>query len=269
MNHPSNKPIGVFDSGIGGLTVTKELHRRLPGEEIIYLGDTARVPYGTKSAETVQRYALESTLYLLNRGVKMVVIACNTVSAVALAPMKTLLRAPLIGVLEPGVTAALNSTRNKRIGVIGTPSTIASGAYQNRLKEQLSDVQVWDSACPLLVPLAEEGRLEGAIVTAVLEEYLRPLMDKDIDTLILGCTHYPLFKPVIQRIMGETVNLVDSAETTAREVENVILREGLLATRRTGNVHCYATDIPREIDRLGKLFFEGDLGEVRKVKIDE
>ncbi len=265
----NNNPIGVFDSGIGGLTVTAALHNRLPGEDIIYLGDTARVPYGTKSVETVQRYAMECALFLLNRGVKLVVVACNTVSAVALIRLKQLLRVPIIGVVDPGVAAALKATTSNRIGVIGTPSTINSQAYQSRLVNINKNCEVWAESCPLLVPLAEEGRLNGKIVEMVLEDYLLPLKPKQIDTLILGCTHYPLFKPAIQKVIGESVTLVDSAETTAAEVEAVILREGLLDTHGNGTVKCYVTDMPRQVDRLAQLFFGSSLGEVSQVTINE
>jgi glutamate racemase len=265
----NNNPIGVFDSGIGGLTVTAALQNRLPGEDIIYLGDTARVPYGTKSVETVQRYAMECALFLLNKRVKLIVVACNTVSAVALNHLRQVLRVPIIGVVDPGVVAALKATETSRIGVIGTPSTINSQAYQTRLIEINKDCKVWAEACPLLVPLAEEGRLDGQIVEMVLENYLAPLKQKQIDTLILGCTHYPLFKSAIQKVVGESVVLVDSAETTAVEVEAVILREGLLNTHGDGTVRCYVTDMPQHVDRLAQLFFGSSLTEVAQVTINE
>ncbi|MDP8229068.1 MAG: glutamate racemase [Candidatus Electryoneaceae bacterium] len=269
MIYPNDRPIGVFDSGIGGLTVAKALHNRLPGEDIIYLGDTARVPYGTKSVQAVRRYALECALFLLNQGVKLVVAACNTVSAVALDRLKELLRVPIIGVLKPGASAALQATSSKRIGVIGTPSTIESGAYRSRLIKLLPDVKVWEKACPLLVSLSEEGRLDGPIVQMVLEEYLAPLKEKQIDTLILGCTHYPLFRPAIGAVMGDDVTLVDSAETVATEVEDVILREGLLDTSGSGVVRCCVTDVPRQFDELGRMFFGEALTSVERVSIDE
>ena len=260
----NDQPIGIFDSGIGGLTVAQAIHKRLPGEEIVYLGDTARVPYGVKSISTIKRYALESTLFLLNKGVKLVVVACNTVSAVALSHLKQLLRAPLIGVLDPGAKAALKISRNRRIGIIGTPSTIESLGYQNRLKTLDSNIQVYGKACPLLVPMAEEGRLDGDIVELVLRDYLSCFNEVQIDTLILGCTHYPLFKPVIKRVIGESVELVDSAETTALEVEDVLLREGLLRTHGRGDVQCYVTDTPDRFRPLAKLFFGSDLRHVQR-----
>ncbi len=265
----NNSPIGLFDSGIGGLTVARELHRRLPGEDIIYLGDTARVPYGTKSSQTVRRYAMECALYLLSKNVKMIVIACNTASAVALNHLKRTLRAPIIGVVDPGVNTALKATENHRIGVIGTPSTINSQAYKSRLIALAPKIKVWEEPCPLLVPLAEEGRFEGEVVELILCEYLKSLLRHRIDTLILGCTHYPLFKPAIQKIVGDGIRLVDSAEAAAIEVESVILREGLLNTHGSGKVMCHVTDIPRQVNKLGKLFFGDSLGKVSKVTIGE
>lgn len=269
MNHIENNPIGVFDSGIGGLTVASALHRRLPAEDIIYLGDTARVPYGTKSERAVRRYALECALFLLNRGVKLLVTACNTVSAIALPALKETLRVPIIGVVDPGVSAALKTSESMRIGVIGTPSTIASGAYQSRLREIDSGVTVWSKACPLLVPLAEEGMLDGDVVNMILRNYLKPLKKIRIDTLILGCTHYPLFIPAIHTLLGETISLVDSAEAVAETVEDVILREGMLNTHGSGRIHCYVTDIPRRFTTMGRLFFGGSLDKVRRVMIED
>jgi len=268
MSQVNDRPIGVFDSGIGGLTVAQALHKRLPGEDILYLGDTARVPYGVKSTATVNRYALESALFLLNHGVKLVVAACNTVSAVALPRLKDILRAPLIGVLEPGVKAALAASKNKSIGIIGTPSTIESKAYQTSLKELDPEAYVWGKACPLLVPLAEEGRLDDSIVDLVLDEYLHPLLKQQIDSLILGCTHYPLFKPSLRRLLGNDICLVDSADTTAIEVEEVLLREGLLRTHGKGTVQCYVTDLPNKFQRLARLFFESELYRISQVTID-
>lgn len=269
MKNLNDRPIGIFDSGIGGLTVVSALHKRLPGEDVIYLGDTARVPYGIKSAETVNRYALECALFLLNKGVKLIVVACNTASAVALPHLRELLKAPMIGVVEPGVKAALHASINQRIGVIGTPSTIRSGAYQGRLRELASSAQVWGKACPLLVPLAEEGRLSGSIVETVLTEYLKPLVNRKIDTLILGCTHYPLFKGTISKLTDGAVKLVDSAEATAEAVEEALLREGLLRTHGPGKVDCYVTDIPAQFSRLAKLFFGASIGRVRKGIVGE
>ena len=269
MHNKSDLPIGVFDSGIGGLTVAAAMHRQLPSEDIIYLGDTARVPYGTKSDQTVNRYALECALFLLNKSVKLIVAACNTVSAVALPRLREVLRVPLIGVVDPGVEAALANSRSGNISVIGTTATISSGAYQARLKELAPAVEVHSKACPLLVPLAEEGRIEGQILEMVLESYLGTLKRKRVDALILGCTHYPLLKPAIGKVMGEGVELIDSAETTAVAVEEALLREGLLRTHGKGSVKCYVTDVPRQFNRLAKLFFGEAVGKIDKVVLTE
>jgi len=265
----NDKPIGVFDSGIGGLTVASALHKRLPAENLIYLGDTARVPYGTKSVTAINRYALESALFLLNRGVKLIVVACNTVSAVALPHLKELLSVPMIGVVEPGVRAAINASHSRKIGVIATPSTIASKAYQSRLQEALPEATIFAKACPLLVPMAEEGRLSGSIVNALLEEYLRSFKKSGVDSLILGCTHYPLFRTAIGEVMGEGVRLVDSAETTAEQVEMTLLREGLLRTHGPGTVKAYVTDLPRQFDRVARRFFGAPLGKVERIILGE
>jgi len=267
--NPNDRPIGVFDSGIGGLTVAAALHRRLPAEQLIYLGDTARVPYGTKSASSVNRYALESALFLMNRDVKLIVVACNTVSAVAMPRLKGLLRIPLIGVVEPGVTAALRNSKARKIGVIGTPSTISSGAYQSRLLASDPSLQVHGRACPLLVSMAEEGRLDGMVVEMVLREYLKPLKRQGVDTLILGCTHYPLFRAPISREMGTEVTLVDSAETTAEQVEAILLRDGLLRTHGPGGIKAFVTDVPRQFDKSATRFFGAPLASVRKVTLGD
>ena len=260
-------PIGVFDSGIGGLTVASALHRLIQGEDIIYLGDTARVPYGTKSVQTVRRYALECALFLLNKGVKLIVVACNTASAVAMPELREILRVPLIGVVDPGVEAALKLSKTSKIGVIGTPATISSNAYQKRLKELAPQARVYAKSCPLLVPLAEEGSLEGPIVELVLDDYLGSLRKRHIDALILGCTHYPLFKPAISKLMGDDVKLVDSAETTALAVKEALLREGLLRTHGKGSVRCYVTDMPRSYNQLTSLFFRKKVSKVSKVAL--
>jgi len=265
----NDRPIGVFDSGIGGLTVVAALRRRLPSEHLIYLGDTARVPYGTKSAASVNRYALESALFLLNRQVKLIVVACNTVSAVALPRLRNLLSVPLIGVVEPGVAAALRSTHGGAIGIIGTPSTVASGAYQSRLSAANPALSVLAKACPLLVPMAEEGRLDGKLVDLTLREYLGGLKRASIDTLILGCTHYPLFKPAIAKFLGASISLVDSAETTAEQVESILLRESLLRTHGPGGIKVFVTDAPRRFNLTARRFYGSSIGAVRKVTLGD
>ena len=224
-----SRPIGVFDSGIGGLTVVKALRDLLPNENISYLGDTARVPYGPKSPETVQRYAVELAQMLMERNAKALIVACNTVSSVALPLLTKKFSVPVIGVIEPGVRAALEATRNRHIGVIGTRATIRSGAYEKALRATDGDVRVSSRACPLLVPLIEEGLLDDDVTDRVIVRYLEPLLADGIDTLVLGCTHYPLLTGAITRLLGSQIRLVDSAHNCARAVEEMLDRESLRA----------------------------------------
>jgi len=221
-NHNSGSPIGVFDSGIGGLTVVAALRRTLPGEKILYLGDTARVPYGGKSPETVTRYSKEISDLLVAEGAKMIVVACNTASALAVGSLSLSYPVPMVGVIEPGAAAAVLATRNGKIGVIGTRATIASDAYGKAIRALNPNVTVSAVACPLLVPLIEEGLLDDEITRTMLRRYLDPLLRAGIDTLVLGCTHYPLLKRVIARLCGKQVLLVDSAENCALAVRALI-----------------------------------------------
>jgi|SRR5688572_21366563 glutamate racemase len=226
----SNQPIGVFDSGIGGLTVLRELLDQLPGESFVYFGDTARVPYGNKSTDTVRRFSSENVQLLLERGVKMVVVACNTATADALPQLQSEFELPIVGVIEPGVRAAIAATRNNHIGVIGTSGTIRSGAYQKGILALKPDARVHSKACPLFVPLVEEGWTDTPVTRLVVEEYLKPYTGLHIDTLVLGCTHYPLLKPAIASLLGPSVTLVDSAIETAREVDAVLKKRKLAAS---------------------------------------
>lgn len=224
-----NAPIGVFDSGVGGLTVVREIMEQLPGEAILYFGDTARVPYGNKSEETVVRYSAQIVKFLLSKGAKTIVIACNTASAVALEKMKKEFEVPIIGVAEPGARAAAKVTRNGKIGVIGTEATIRSGIYSKFLQKTNPHVTVYGKACPLFVPLAEEGWVEEDEITEqVARRYLAELSAREIDTLVLGCTHYPLLRSVIQKVVGDKVLLVNPAVETARELECLLEENGLL-----------------------------------------
>ena len=245
-------PIGVFDSGIGGLTVVRQLRRVMPGEDIVYLGDTARVPYGTKSPSTVVRFSCEDTQFLLQQNVKAVVVACNTASAWALPTLEKKFNVPIFGVILPGVRAALDTSRTGRIGVIGTGATIRSKSYSNGLLARNEAVKVFARACPLLVPLVEEGWTRHPITQEVLKEYLTPLLRHRIDTLILGCTHYPLLKPAIREVVGPGVALVDSAESCARYVKESLEHLRLLsrARRRAGVIQPFVTD---EADRFGGM----------------
>lgn len=239
-NSSTSAPIGVFDSGIGGLTVVAALRRTLPGERILYVGDTARVPYGGKSAETVTRYAREISDLLISDGASMIVVACNTASALAVPELAPACPVPMVGVLEPGAAAAVKATRSGRIGIIGTRATIASDAYGKAIRRISPDLQVIAESCPLLVPLIEEGLLEDPVTDAVLHRYLEPMIREGIDTLVLGCTHYPLLKPAIRRICGDSVILVDSAENCALTV--AAMRGGAGSASNTGGPDIMLTD---------------------------
>ena len=249
------RPIGIFDSGVGGLTVLREVRRRLPAEDLIYFGDTARVPYGIKSAATVTRYALEIGRFLLEQEVKVVVAACNTAASVALEALAGELPIPVIGVIMPGAHAAAAATRNRRVGVIGTESTVASGAYVEAIRSVDPEIQVESRACPLFVPLAEEGWADHPVTRLVAQEYLEPLQTSGVDTLVLGCTHYPLLAAAVQEVVGPEVLLVDSARETAREVA-AVLRPAGLARRTNSHPTCryFVTDSPERFRRVGGRF---------------
>jgi len=260
------KPIGVFDSGVGGLTVVKELIRQLPGEDIIYFGDTARVPYGIKSKETVIRFSIESILFLLKQEVKLICVACNTVSSVALPIIKSHFRVPFVGVITPGVREAVYATQNKRIGVIGTRGTIESHTYENEIKQLDPSIKVTAVACPLFVPFAEEGWLGGSEVLGVAKKYLQPLNDARVDTVILGCTHYPLLKPVIKKALGERVTLIDSAKQVAMEVKKILATEGLLNKAGRKPKHkFYVSDNTKWFSAVAERFLGASLSNVEKV----
>jgi glutamate racemase len=246
--------IGIFDSGVGGLTVLHAILESLPAEHLIYLGDTGRTPYGNKSAEIITRYALESADFLVERRLKLLVVACNAATATALEALRAHVAVPVIGVVEPGVRAALRVSRNGRIGVIGTEATVGSGAYTRALRAHAPAVEVFTRACPLFVPLAEEGWTEGAVARAVAETYLASLARSGIDTLILGCTHYPLLKGLIAEVMGPAVTLVDSAEETAREVADRLAAEGGARPAGPGSTSFFVTDAPDRFVRIGQRF---------------
>jgi len=254
------KAIGIFDSGVGGLTVLKELVAKLPREHTIYLGDTARVPYGIRSPETVTRYSFENTQFLLAQEIKMLVVACNTASAISLGAVKKEFPLPVIGVLEPGARAAVAVTRARKVGIIGTEATVASGAYEKAIRMLAPDIQVFSYACPLFVPLVEEGWFDNDVAELAARRYLEPLRTSGIDTLVLGCTHYPLLKKVIGRVIGENITLIDSATETAKEVADVL---GKLHWERPDREDVirryYVTDSPVRFEKIGKLF----LGDAR------
>jgi len=264
------KSIGIFDSGVGGLTVLREIMQALPQEDTLYFGDTARVPYGTKSPETVTRYAGEIASFLIKRDIKLLVVACNTASAVALPTLKRQLTIPVVGVIEPGARRAVEVTRSGRIGVIGTAGTIRSSAYTRAIKRLKPDAEVLTRACPLFVPLAEEGWIDNQIARLTAQTYLQELKEAAVDTLVLGCTHYPLLKPMIADVMGPGVTLVDSAEETARTVAAILADKQLLRPpSEKGNHNFYVSDIPAGFVRVGNRFLGGKLGDVFQVSLDE
>ena len=246
-----SSPIGVFDSGLGGLTVFKALARRMPEEGLVYFGDTAHVPYGSKSPEAIARFSSAVARFLAKKGIKVLVVACNTSSAWALPAIRRAVKVPVIGVIEPGARAALGVSRGRRIGVIGTEATVKSGAYPAAIKK-LARAKIESAACPLFVPLVEEGWWTGPVVEAVAKRYAAPLKKAKVDTLILGCTHYPYLKPVLAKVMGPKVRLIDSAAETAVETERVLSKLGLRAKKgKRGARAFYASDAPERFGRLG------------------
>jgi glutamate racemase len=259
-------PIGIFDSGIGGLTVAHAVMRQLPHESLTYFGDTARVPYGPKSPETVRRYSLEIASLLVEQGVKTLVVACNTATAHALPALRENLTIPVIGVIEPGARAAVRATRNGHVGVIGTAGTIKSGAYERALRAIEPSLRITARACPLFVPLVEEGWVDHEATKAIAREYLAPILRERVDALVLGCTHYPLLKPVLTEVLGDDVALIDSAEETARETA-VVLGEDCLTANSSAepNYRFIASDDPLMFLQLGQRFL-GDAIESVEVK---
>ena len=253
MTSDRDGAIGIFDSGVGGLTVLDAILRALPHEDLVYLGDTGRAPYGTKSAETVTRYSIENLDFLLEKGVKMVVVACNSASSVALDALRARTDVPVVGVIEPGARAAVARTRSGKVGVIGTEATIASGAYTRALRALAPRLELYTRACPLLVPLTEEGWTDGPVARGAVDTYLGSLARSGIDVLILGCTHYPLLRPLIAAAMGADVALVDSADETAREVA-ARLGESGLARGGGGSTSFFVTDVPDRFVRIGQRF---------------
>ena len=262
-----NKPIAVFDSGIGGLTVYRELKERLPQERFIYLGDTARLPYGSKSAETVIKYSLQNAEFLVSLGVKMLVVACNTASSFALDALVDRFDMPIVGVIASGVRRALTLTHNQRVGVIATEATVGSASYQNLLRELGPQTEVHAAACPLFVPLVEEGWLDHPVTRMTALEYLKPVLAEHVDSLVLGCTHYPLLKPLLMDVVGRDVRLVDSAITVAEQAAQTLARLNLA---NTGEQHSAAqfcvTDIPLRFQTIGERFLGRSLGQIERIE---
>jgi glutamate racemase len=264
----SQNPIGVFDSGIGGLTVVREILKELPNENLIYLGDTARVPYGTKSSRTVITYSQVNARFLISKGIKLLVVACNTASAVALPSLRWDFEIPIIGVIEPGARKAVRTTKTGKVGVIGTPSTVKSNAYQKAMENIAPEIKVYSRSCPLFVPLAEEGWTEGEIAELTAKKYLHPLKEAGIDVLILGCTHYPLLKPVIQEVMGDEVVLVDSAEETALEIKRILGENGISNRNSSpSRREFYLTDVSDTFVAIAGRFLGEEIERVELVDI--
>ncbi len=269
----NDQPIGVFDSGIGGLSVLQQFIRFLPYERYIYLGDTARVPYGNKSREIVRKYARQCTEFLLNKEVKLIVVACNTVSAVALDTVREVSKVPVIGMIIPAAGAALRATSGRKIGVIGTRATISSYAYEDALFKlaEKNEIKVFSQACPLFVPLVEEGMTRHPATRIIAEEYLKKLSDKDIDTLVLGCTHYPLLKQLIMEIMPG-INLVDSGEHAAVTSIRLLAEREALAEEKEEfvmqpKVDFFVTDVPSKFHEMAKRFLGFSVEEVKRVDL--
>jgi glutamate racemase len=264
------KAIGIFDSGVGGLTVLKEVMKELPQEDTIYLGDTARVPYGTKSSETVTRYSMEIASFLVKRDIKLLIVACNTASAVSLEALNNHFSIPIVGVIEPGARRAVSVTKTGKIGVIGTEGTIRSSAYAKAIKRINPDTEVITRACPLFVPLAEEGWVDNEVARLTAETYLRDLKDYGVDTLVLGCTHYPILKETIADVVGTEVQLVDSAEETARTVAEILQGSGMIRpAAEIGNHHYFVTDVPAGFIRVGNRFIGYALDDVHQVNLEK
>lgn len=261
------RAIGIFDSGIGGLTVLKELKRLLPGESTIYLGDTARVPYGIRSKETVTRYSLENAQFLLSKGIKMLVVACNTASSLSLDALKKTIKIPITGVIEPGVKSAVKMTENRRIGVIGTEATIKSNAYLTIIKKIDPEIEVFSYACPLFVPLVEEGWLDDPVTVEVTKRYLAPFKTHRIDTLILGCTHYPLLKNVIRMVMGDDINIIDSGIETAKEIKKLLKQLKIENTTQDVSHRIFVTDSPERFRSVGERFLDEKITNIEMITL--
>jgi len=268
-NTDKQKPIGVFDSGIGGLTVVKRLASTLSNENIIYFGDTARVPYGSKSNSTVIEYSIQNTKFLLQKNIKALVVACNTASSIAIPDLKKMFDIPIIGMIEPGSRMALQQSHNKKIGVIGTRATISNLAYSKEIKKMNNKAEVFEKPCPLFVPLAEEGWIKHQATYEIAEEYLKELREDDIDTLVLGCTHYPILSEVIQKVIGSKVSLIDSGVASSELIKMELEKFNLLSdSKSTGGQEYYVSDIPAKFKEVAELFLGRGIDHVHKVDLE-
>lgn len=266
-----NAPIGVFDSGVGGLTVVREIMRNLPEEKIVYFGDTARVPYGSKSKETILRYSRQIIRFLQTKHVKAIVVACNTASAFVLEEVKKELDIPIIGVIKPGAKVALETTRNGRIGIIGTEATVKSHAYRNVIQKEKQSVEVIEKACPLFVPLVEEGLLKDPVTVEIASRYLKGLQDSKIDTLVLGCTHYPLIRSTIRSVVGEEITLVNPAYETALGLGRLLTREGMKRSKSEERIkhQFYVSDAEEKFLEFAESILPGNIEKAEVIRIDE
>lgn len=263
-----NRPIGIMDSGVGGLTVAKEIMRQLPNEQIVYLGDTARCPYGPRSANEVLRFTWDMTKFLMEKQIKMLVIACNTATAVALEEIRTELPIPVVGVIDPGARTAIKVTNNYNIGIIGTEGTVRSRAYEHALKLINRRTEVSSLACPKFVPLVESGEYDGWVAKRVIAETLQPLKGKKLDTLVLGCTHYPLLEPLIKEFMGEDVAVISSGEETAREVSTILHHNGILNQSQDDPVHEFYTSGSKVIfSEIASQWLKKPITNVKMIKL--
>ncbi len=265
-----NRPIGVFDSGLGGLTVLSEIMELIPGESVVYFGDNGRAPYGTKSEETIIKYTMQDIRFLLNQDIKMIVIACNTASAYGFAAANRGFGIPIVEVITPGACAAIKATQNNRIGVIGTAMTVRSGVYEKTINKLDYNKEIFSKSCPLFVSLAEEGWWDNEISKMIAEEYLKALKEENIDTLVLGCTHYPLLQNTIKKVIGDSVNLIDSAREVAKVVKGILEEKDLQRNPEIKPVYRYYTsDSVEKFETLGSAFLKHSICSAEKVDIEK
>lgn len=266
----NNSGIGVFDSGLGGLTAVKSICRELPKEDIVYFGDTGRLPYGTKTEETIKQFAAADIRFLLSRDVKLIVIACGTASSVALSDMRNMFDIPIVGVVEASCNAAVKACRNGKIGVIGTAATVKSGSYLKGIKAQDSSIEVFSNPCPLFVPLVENGHFDTEVTRLVVEEYLHPMKENNVDTLILGCTHYPLLEKAVARYMGDGVTLINPCAELAATLPGILGKDNFASRNRGGICEYYVSDDPEGFAELGGVFLDRKIdGQVKKIDIEK
>jgi glutamate racemase len=263
----NNNPIGIFDSGFGGLTVMSAINKVLPLENLIYFGDTVHIPYGTKSQNAILKFSKEITSFLIKNRVKLIVVACNTASALALPVLEKTLNVPIIGVIAPGAMAAIDASKNFKIGIIGTEGTIGSKSYPKAINK-LAKAKIYQQVCPLLVPLVEEGWIDGEITDGIVKKYIKPLLAKKIDTLVLGCTHYPLLRKALERNLDKNIILVDSATSTALEVKRILGKKSLLASKN-GKKYSkfYVSDNPEKFKKIGRRFFSKNIATIKKIDL--